>query len=103
MRNLLSNNRTDIKREQLERTTDLMNKSVRDCLVENYEQFEDQLMWPDNDDRHVLAAAIKCNAHAIVTFNLKDFPSSELSKYDIEAISPDEFIQNQLDLNFSLV
>ena len=102
MRNLLKN-RLDITRAQLERTKSLMNKSVRDCVVENYEQFEDQLVLPDLDDRHVLAAAIKCNAHAIVTFNLKDFPSCELSKYDIQAISPDEFIQNQLDLNFSLV
>lgn len=102
IRNLLKN-RTDITREQLERTKALMNKSVRDCVVENYEQFEEQLLLPDKNDHHVLAAAIKCNAHAIVTFNLKDFPSSELSRYDIEAISPDEFIQNQLDLNFSLV
>jgi len=33
VRNLLAN-RPDIKRSQLERTKDLMNKYVRDCLVE---------------------------------------------------------------------
>lgn len=102
IRNLLKN-RADLTREQLERTKSLMNKSVRNCLVEDYERFEETLTLPDKNDHHVLAAAIKCNAQAIVTFNLKDFPSGELSKYDVEAISPDEFIQNQLDLNFSLV
>ena len=102
IRNLLRN-RPDLTIQQLERTKSLMNAHVRDCLVEGYETFEKNLSLPDENDKHVLAAAIKCNAQAIVTFNLKDFPANELSKYDIEAINPDEFLQNQLDLNLALV
>lgn len=102
IRNLLKN-RPDLNIQQLERTKNLMNAHVRDCLVEDYAIFEQNLNLPDEDDKHVLAAAIKCNAQVIITFNLKDFPVAELSKYDIEAISPDEFLLNQLDLNLALV
>ena len=35
----------------------LVNQSVPDCLVENYDILIDQLELPDPDDRHVLAAA----------------------------------------------
>lgn len=91
IRNVLKN-RQDLTREQLERTKLLMNSHVRDCLVEDFEQLEAGLQLPDEDDRHVLAAAIKCNAQVIVTFNLKDFPEGELNKWGIEAISPDDFV-----------
>lgn len=45
----------------------LVNQSVPDCLVENYDILIDQLELPDSDDRHVLAAAIAGHADAIVT------------------------------------
>lgn len=61
-------------RETLERTRELMDCHVRDAKVYGYELLIDNLNLPDPDDRHVLAAAIRCNANAIVTFNLKDFP-----------------------------
>src|SRR5690554_1170320 len=54
------------------------------------------VLYPD--DRHVLAAAIRCNANAIVTFNLKDFPDASLRQYDIEVIHPDDFILYQIDM-----
>ena len=82
----------------LERTRDLMDASVRDAKVVGYEWLIDSLDLPDENDRHVLAAAIKAGANAIVTTNLKDFPDSELSKYDVEAIHPDDFIYYQIDL-----
>lgn len=50
-------------------------------------------------DRHVLAAAIRGGADAIVTHNIKDFPSSALAPYDIEAITADEFLGDQLTLD----
>lgn len=73
--NLLKN-RHDITREQLDRTSSLMDKAVPDGLVADYEPLIDGLQLPDVDDRHVLAAAIKCKASVIVTFNLKDFPKA---------------------------
>ena len=91
--------RPDLTRGQLERTRDLMNQHVRDCIVEGYESLTPSLELPDPDDRHVLAAAIHANASVIVTFNLKDFPPEYVAQYGIEAQHPDEFITHLIDLN----
>ncbi|MEU3472781.1 PIN domain-containing protein [Rhodococcus sp. NPDC006774] len=50
-------------------------------------------------DRHVLAAAVRGGAALIVTANLTDFRPDALRRYDIEAIHPDDFLQDQLDLD----
>ena len=102
MRNLLKD-RPDLKIEQLERTRELMNEAVGDCLVYGYEDLVPALDLPDANDRHVLATAIVSSADAIITFNLKDFPRSVLEKYQIEAIHPDDFIKYQFDLLQSAV
>ena len=102
MNNILKN-RPDITYKQLERTKQLMNQNVRDCLVTGYEPLIEGLELPDADDRHILAAAIKSNAEVIVTFNLKDFPSQNISQYGIEAQHPDQFILHLIDLNSQLV
>ncbi len=73
IRNILKS-RPDLSFDQLERTKNLMNLHVRDCLVENYGNLIETLDLPDKDDRHVLAAAIYAKADVIITFNLKDFP-----------------------------
>ena len=57
-------NRPDLSREQLERTRSLMNAHVRDALVNGHQPLIPALELPDPDDRHVLAAAIKCGADA---------------------------------------
>lgn len=44
-----------------------MNAILPSPLVENYEQFIDQVTIPDKDDRHVVAAAMACGAQKIVT------------------------------------
>ncbi|MFA5494961.1 MAG: PIN domain-containing protein [Porticoccaceae bacterium] len=84
---------------KLEKTRMLMDQAVPDALVENYEPFIERLSLPDKNDRHVLAAAIKCNAQVIVTFNLKDFPLAVLADYGMEPMHPDEFIEHQLGLS----
>ena len=102
IRNLLEN-RPDLRREQLERTRDLMNRGVRDALVTNFEDLIPVLELPDADDRHVLAAAIRGRADVIVTFNLKDFPAETLRRYGVEAQHPDEFVSHLIDLNVGAV
>ena len=87
------------ERETLERVRNLMDAHVRNAKVTGYENLIDSIVLPDPNDRHVLAAAIKCNADAIVTFNLKDFPDEILSKYEIEKIHPDDFVYYQIDLS----
>ena len=97
MRNLLKN-RPDLTRERLEAIRFKMDLHVRDGLVDGYEDLIDGIKLPDPNDRHVLAAAIKANAQTIVTYNLSDFPASYLSKYEIDAQHPDEFLRHLLDL-----
>ena len=83
--NALLRDRPDLTAEQLQRTRTLMNRSVRDALVEGFEPLIEGLSLPDPNDRHVLAAAINGHADVIVTANLKDFPAAELQKWSIEA------------------
>lgn len=90
-------------KEQLKRTRQLMNASVRDCLVEDFEYLIPTIELPDEDDRHVVAAAIHGHADMIVTFNLKDFPESALEKHKLEAQHPDDFIYHQMGLQPALV
>lgn len=101
-RNVLKD-RPDLTPEQLQRTRDLMNAHVRDCLVTGYETLIDAITLPDPKDRHVLAAAIRAGADVIVTFNLKDFPENDLKPYGIEAQHPDDFLTFQLDLAPNIV
>jgi predicted nucleic acid-binding protein len=102
IRNVLKK-RSDLTLGQLTRTKNLMNAYVRDCLVDGYQALTPTLSLPDPGDRHVLAAAIRCNADVIVTFNEKDFPKQHLSPYGIEAQHPDEFIRHLLDLNSRII
>jgi hypothetical protein len=51
------------------------------------------------EDRHVLAAAVSSGAALIVTENLKDFPESALSPHGVEALSPDEFLGQLLNVD----
>jgi hypothetical protein len=101
-RNLLTN-RPDLTRIQLDRTSDLMDRAVPDGLVDGYEELIAGLVLPDLNDRHVLAAAIRCGASVIVTFNQKDFPSDLLAVYGMESQHPDEFIDYLFDLDAAAV
>ncbi|WP_425294812.1 PIN domain-containing protein [Neomesorhizobium albiziae] len=98
MTNLLAA-RPDLKLEQIHRTRDLMNRAVPDCLVYGYQDLIPCLQLPDENDRHVLAAAIVSASDAIVTFNLKDFPKPTLENYQLELIHPDDFIFHQFGID----
>jgi predicted nucleic acid-binding protein len=73
-------------------------KYFPEAAVDRFEDLIPSLTLPDPNDRHVLAAAIRGDAHAIITENLKDFPEDVLSQYDIEALSADDFLLNTFQL-----
>jgi hypothetical protein len=89
-RNLLED-QPDLTAQRLERTRRLMHLALPGALVTGYEAHMDSLDLPDTDDRHVLAAAIRCEAQVIVTTNLRDFPSAILEPFAIRALHPDAF------------
>lgn len=85
-------------RDQLQRTRLLMDRAVPDCLVRGYEPLINGLTLPDENDRHVLAAAIVARAGVIVTYNLSDFPDALLESHGISPQHPDAFIHHLIDL-----
>lgn len=95
--------RPDIASERLSHTRELMNRAVPDCLVTEYEPFIERLTLPDPDDRHVLAAAIRCQAGVIVTLNVRDFPDEVVSRYGISVLHPDAFLAHLFDLKPAVV
>jgi predicted nucleic acid-binding protein len=77
---------------------DAMRRAFPEACVTGHETLIDALKLPDADDRHVLAAAIRCGAQHIVTENLKDFPEGVLGAFAVEAIGADEFLSRTFDL-----
>ena len=51
-----------------------------------------RLWLPDSDDIHVFAAAVEARADAILTLNLRDFPTRVLSAEGILRRDPDGFL-----------
>ncbi|WP_371743634.1 PIN domain-containing protein [Herbiconiux sp. SALV-R1] len=76
-----------------------MNEAFEDALVEGSERLEAAVELPDPDDRHVVAAALRGRADAIITQNTKDFPDSVLRPLGLEALPVDAFLLDQYDLN----
>jgi predicted nucleic acid-binding protein len=79
--------RPDLQPEALARTAELMNHAVENSLVNDFEELIDSIVLRDPKDRHVVAAAIRCQADSIVTFNTKDFPQQG----KIKILHPDDF------------
>jgi predicted nucleic acid-binding protein len=52
----------------------------------------------DAKDRHVLAAAVRCNCDLIVTYNKKHFPQSALDKFSLSIKGPSAFLRDLYDL-----
>ncbi len=90
--------RPDLDPVRLAVTRRKMCEAVPDSLVKGYENLLPAVELPDAEDRHVVAAAIRCRAQVIVTNNVKDFPASSLDAYGIEAQAADDFVLSMIDL-----
>ena len=96
----LSTKLPEVDGQKWERVRRLMQSAIRDGLVVGYEPLIDVVSGlPDPDDRHVVAAAIKCKAQVIVTNNVRDFPESALAPWNVEAKQPDAFVMDQINLD----
>jgi hypothetical protein len=76
-----------------------MREAFDDSMVTGWEELEPGIWLPDEDDRHVAAAAIRGGAQGIITANVKDFPAAALEPLGLEAVHPDDFLLDQLDLS----
>ncbi|MDA3907434.1 MAG: PIN domain-containing protein [Bacteroidales bacterium] len=94
--------RKGISEEEADKRANIINEAFPDALVENYSSLIGHLTLPDEDDKHVLAAAIKTNANLIITNNLKDFPVEYLASFGLRAKAPDDFFTDIIDLNPNL-
>jgi PIN domain len=92
--------RLQLTATQIERRLRAMRETFPEAMVTIPDHLEDGLTCiPDPKDRHVLAAAIAGRANAILTLNRRDFPPECLAQYDIERMSPDDFLVHQYHLN----
>ena len=84
--------------EKASRRLNHMRSAFPNATVEDYEDLI-SAMTNDQKDRHVAAAAVRGGAALIVTANIRDFAPESLEQYDIEAVHPDDFLQDQFDLD----
>ena len=70
----------------------LLKAAFPDALVAPGAETEARLTLPDPNDIHVLAAAIDGDADALLTLNIRDFPTNTLSQHGILRRHPDEFL-----------
>ncbi|MGJ9414250.1 PIN domain-containing protein [Aeromicrobium sp. CF4.19] len=69
-----------------------------DALVVGWEPLEGTYGLPDADDEHVVAAAVVGGAGAIVSDNLRHFPSNQVPP-DIQILSGRDFAVNTADVD----
>jgi predicted nucleic acid-binding protein len=83
--------RKGVSEDEAKKRIGRMDLAFPDALVQNYENLIEYLNLPDAKDCHVLAAAIKTNAHIIVTNNIKDFPAEILATHGLKTKTADDF------------
>jgi hypothetical protein len=69
--------------------------AFEDATIADYEPLI-EAMTNHPKDRHVLAAAVRCEAQAIVTSNVKDFGPHTVKPHGLDVLTPDEFLVKQL-------
>jgi predicted nucleic acid-binding protein len=86
-----------VGRDGARRRIEAMNRAFPDATVTGYEALING-MECDPKDRHVMAAAVHSECQVVVTYNLKDFPPEAMANHHLEAVHPDVFLLDQLDL-----
>ena len=86
--------RLGLPQPQVDRLTLALVSSFAEADVVGYDHLVNQLVLPDSDDRHVLAAAIHGECDVLVTDNVADFPDSAApSDADLLVFTADEAIE----------
>ena len=83
--------------ERLQTTRRLMNDALPAATIGGYEALIPTVNLPDPGDRHVVAAAVAAGASVILTWNLRDFPATELKKFGLRRETPDAFLADLYD------
>jgi predicted nucleic acid-binding protein len=91
-------NKFGYSHEQVERRIGKMESAFPDAIVAGYESLI-SAMTNEPKDRHVLATAVKCGAHSIVSDNTKHFPKEALVPYGLECLTADDFMRHQYHLD----
>jgi hypothetical protein len=89
-------NRPELSAAALGRTREAMSGAFPFALVTNFEDRIPSIHLPDENDRHVVAAAVHGNASTIVTLNLRDFPAAALAPLGMTAAHPDDFVLERI-------
>ncbi len=92
-------NRLGMPADQAGRLGQALNRFLPDASVipteADYSAFAD-LFMPDEDDRHVVAAAVAARADALCTWNMKDFPPPVMERVRVRLRSPDDVLSELL-------
>ena len=94
--------RADVAPDSVERLITEMRRAFPDSEVTGYRPLVNS-MTCDPKDRHVLAAAVRSNAAAVVTFNVDDFPATSTDPFEVDIVHPDDFLLDLLDVAPALV
>lgn len=96
VRRALVRHRPELSASRLDRLFQLLAQACPDAQV--CVRSAPWVAWPaglDEADRHVVASAYAAGADAIITFNLKHFPSSSLGRLGLKVMSPDQWLAGQ--------
>jgi hypothetical protein len=77
-------------------------RSFPDALVTDYQPLI-VVCRNDPKDRHVLAAAIRAQAFAIITFNRRHFPAEALEPHSVVAHHPADYLCTLYDMDAGVV
>lgn len=81
-----------------------MNSVLPSANVQGWERHLGDIRGlPDDNDRHVVAAARQAGADYIVTWNTAHFPQAILGPLHVAAISPDDFLVDLLEADAEAV